>query len=644
MANGSLPHWLDIRNTSTTNGAQSFAGVNHETINYANRSDNLREYSKLAQRQELISSQALNEVLKSLPTARAAPFNAWERQHDSVCLPDTRIDVLQEISNWADRQDSQGIFWLSGLAGTGKSTVARTIARKYNEEKRLAASFFFSKGGGEVGHAGLFVTSIVVQLAQNVPASDQHIRDALLEHGDIASRSLRDQWHHLVLGPFSKLCERLSYTLVIDALDECDNENDIHLIIQLLAKACSLEKLRLRIFLTSRPEVPIRHRIDQLADTEHLSFVLHNISPTTVNHDIQLFLEHNLRLIANERCLPTNWPGPEVIIQLVQNASGLFIWAATACRFVREGRRFAAKRLQSILNRNTSTAATPDSYLHNIYTTVLKSSIPADFTDDEREEQCRMLRYLLGSIVILFSPLSAWSLGKLLFVDEDMNQTLNDLRAILDIPLDQNRPLRIHHPSFRDFLLNKQRSGDVDFWVDEKQGHIALADNCIQLMSSLLKQDICGLGSPSTPIADVHKDQLEQYLPPELKYACLYWVQHLAQTRHRIDDGSSIHQFLQEHFLHWLEVMSLIGETNKCTHILEILSTLVNVRILLLYLTHTNTILIRDPVIKYPFSMYPGCPTVHASIPTYTSRCSSTIILLGSYICPRGEYNTENFR
>jgi hypothetical protein len=455
------------------------------------------------------------------------------------------------------------------------------VARRYYERQRLAASFFFSKGGGEVGHAALFVTSIAVQLAHNVPASCQYIRDAIAEHSDIASRSLRDQWHHLILGPFSKLREPSSYTLIIDALDECDNENVIQLILQLLAEARSLEKVQLRIFLTSRPEVPIRHGFHQLPDTEHQDFVLHNISPSTVNHDIHLFLEYNLRLIANERCLRAGWPGAEAIVQLVQSASGLFIWAATACRFIREGRRFAAKRLELILYSNKSTAATPETYLSEIYTTVLKNSIYADFTDDEREEQCRMLRYLLGSVVILSSPLSAWSLGKLLFVaDEDIDQTLNDLRAILDIPSEQNRPLRIHHPSFRDFLLDKQRSRNVEFWVDEKQAHAALADNCIRLMSNLLKQDICGLGAPGTLVADVQKDRLEQCLPPELKYACLYWVQHLGQSRHHINHGDCADMFLQKHFLHWLEAMSFIGETNKCTHMIEELRALAKVGVI----------------------------------------------------------------
>jgi hypothetical protein len=171
------------------------------------------------------------------------------------------------------------------------------VARRYHH-KRLAASFFFSRGGGDVGHAGKFVTSIAVQLAHSVPAVRQHIGDAVAERSDIASQSLRDQWQHLVLRPLSKLHESESYIVVVDALDECDNEYDVHIIVQLLAEARSLPaSARLRVFLTSRPEVPIRHGFRQIAETEHRDVVLHNISLSIVDHDIGLFLEDTLQSI-----------------------------------------------------------------------------------------------------------------------------------------------------------------------------------------------------------------------------------------------------------------------------------------------------------------------------------------------------------
>ena len=441
------------------------------------------------------------------------------------------------------------------------------MARRYFEQGRLGASFFFSRGGGDVSHAGKFVASIAVQFANNVPALYHHIYGAIAERSDIASQSLRDQWHQLVLRPLSKQdgngCQS-SYVLVVDALDECDDDNNVGIIIQLLAEARSLEMVRLRVFLTSRPEIPIRYGFCQIPDAEHQDFVLHNISPAIVDHDIYLFLEYNLRLVGQERGLDAGWPGREILTRLVWNASGLFIWAATACRFIREGKRFAAKRLDTIVHGNSTATTAPEKHLNEIYVTVLKHSIYTDYTNEEREDQYRTLRHTLGSVVVLFSPISAHSLSRLLHVvKEDVDQTLEDLHAILDIPADQNRPLRLHHPSFRDFLLDKDRCGNPNFWVDEKQAHQRLAESCMRLMSASLKQDICGQNAPGVLVANVEGTRVEQCLSPELQYACLYWIQHLQKSGAQLCDNDNVHQFLKVYLLHWLEALSWMRKVSE---------------------------------------------------------------------------------
>jgi hypothetical protein len=514
----------------------------------------------------LIDSVSLASPL-GLPYAAEAPFNSYAKQHESVCLPDTRIDLLREIYDWADGQDERPIFWLSGLAGTGKSTVARTVAQYYFDKKRLGASFFFSRGGGDVSSANKFVTSIAVQLATSIPVLRQYVSDTVMERDDIASRSLRDQWRELVLRPLSKLdansCQS-SFVVVVDALDECDDENNIRIILHLLAEARLLERVWIRVLLTSRPEIPIRHGFGQIPAKDHHDFVLHNISPSTVDHDITIFLEYNLKLIGEERSLGTVWPGEEVIRRLVQAASGLFIWAATACRFIREGKRLAAKRLDVVIQSSGSTAIAPEKHLNEIYMAVLKQSIPMEYTDEEKEESYRMLRQVLGNIVVLFSTLSAYTLSKLLCVpSEEINQTVEDLHSILDVPKDQTRPLRLHHPSFRDFLLDKERCKDPNFLVDKQETHQALTNDCIKLISTSLKQDICGLGAPGILVADVTNNQLEQCLPLELQYACLYWSQHLLQGHAQLRDNGQVHQFLQEHLLHWLEALAWMGKVSE---------------------------------------------------------------------------------
>jgi hypothetical protein len=316
-----------------------------------------------------------------------------------------------------------------------------------------------------------------------------------------------------------------------------------------------------------------------MSKTEHRDFILHSILPSIVDHDISIFLEHNLKLIAQECRLGAGWPGNDTVRSLVQNASGLFIWAATASRFIREGKRFAKNRLAMILGSGGNSITAPDKHLNELYNTVLKHAISPGYTDEETEELCGMLRHILGSLVILLSPLSAYSLSSLLHLqNEDVEQILEDLHAILDIPEDPVRVVRLHHPSFRDFLLDKNRCGDPNFWVDEKQVHRTLAASCIQLMSTSIKQDICRVDAPGVLATNVESSQVEQYLPPEVQYACLYWVEHLQKGGTQLQDNDQVHQFLKVHLLHWLEALGWMRRVPDGIHAITSLESIALVR------------------------------------------------------------------
>ena len=516
--------------------------------------------------EQRISLAEQDQCLSKLPAVPQAAFNSFDKRHDPICLPETRVDLIRNIITWADGLDERCIFWLNGLAGTGKSTIARTVAQACQGKNRLGASFFFSRGGGDTSHAGKFFVSIARQLANISPSLRQYICEAIAEHSDISDRSLRDQWYQLILRPLSQSNDNSPQSplvLVVDALDECDDEKDIRTIIQLLAEARSLTRVRLRIFMTSRPEIPIRHGVYQIPEAGHQDFILHNISPAIVDHDISLFLEHNFRTIRAERAFSDDWPGDLVIRRLVRNACGLFIWAATACRFVSQGKQFAARRLSIILQEEASSTA-PEKTLNEIYTTVLSNSIDQDYDDQEKKEVYKNLKRILGSIVVLLSPLSAVALATLLHIPRDgINQTLENLHAILDIPQEHGRPIRLHHPSFRDFLLDGKRCNDANLRVDEKQAHKSLAEYCIELLSATLKCDICGIRAPGTLTTAIDSGRVQQRLPSEVQYACIYWVQHLQRSGTQLYDDDQVHRFLREHLLHWFEALSWMGKTSE---------------------------------------------------------------------------------
>ena len=520
----------------------------------------------------------LKELHERLPAAKDASFNSFAKQHEPTCLTNTRVDLLEQIYNWGDGDDQRYLFWLNGWAGTGKSTIARTVARRFFDQKRLGASFFFSRGGGDAGNASIFVTSIAIQFASSIPALCPYILDVVSEHHDIVRLSIRDQWQMLVIGPLSKLQSNghfASHILVIDALDECDDDSTIRILVQLFSDARSLKTAQLRVFLTSRPEVPIRYGLSQIPNSEHTTFILHNILQSVIDNDITSYLEHQLKAISQECFLPAGWPGGEFIRHMTQTAGGLFIWAATACRFIREGNRFAPKRLDTILKGSGNIVTEPEKRLDVIYISVLERSIYPEYTDEEKEEACHMLQQIVGSIAVLYSPLSIPSLSRLLsLTEQSISQTLNELHSILDVPKGTLSPLRLHHPSFRDFIFNEHRCKDSRFWVSAKQVHQTLAEHCLQLMSNTLKQYVCGVELPAKLASSAESSQVEQHLPLEVQYACLHWVQHVQNSGMQLRDSDQVHQFLKVHLLHWLEALGWMHRVPAGVHAISMLESI----------------------------------------------------------------------
>ena len=209
-------------------------------------------------------------------------------------MPETRVGLLEYIRAWTDGNDKRHIFWLRGWAGTGKSTIARTVAREHYNKKRLVASFFFSRGDGDTGHAGKFVRTIAAQLAHKSPVFKDLLRKAISEDKGIVQRLLRDQWRELIVEPLSQL-EAGSFPspliIIVDALDECETESDIRQVLQLLAES-RLDRVHLRVLVTSRPDGYTDTRWSlAISNDRHRDLVLDDISKFVVDRDISVFLK-----------------------------------------------------------------------------------------------------------------------------------------------------------------------------------------------------------------------------------------------------------------------------------------------------------------------------------------------------------------
>lgn len=184
--------------------------------------------------------------LARLPTVKSACYNSHMEEHNARCLPNTRCNLLQLIKEWSQDKDGHSIFWLSGMAGTGKSTIARTVAQLFAEQNQLGASFFFKEGEGERGDASRFFSTIATDLAACEPRMLSGVIRALEDDPDVSQRALKDQFEKLILHPLLEIQQVHSQAqmriIVIDALDECQRDQDIQAILQLLSRTKDISR------------------------------------------------------------------------------------------------------------------------------------------------------------------------------------------------------------------------------------------------------------------------------------------------------------------------------------------------------------------------------------------------------------------
>ncbi|KAL8832726.1 MAG: hypothetical protein Q9170_004770 [Blastenia crenularia] len=507
-------------------------------------------------------------LLSKLPVAGDAKFDSYHRQHEPTCTSGTRVELLQQLEDWIQHHQ-RPIFWLSGMAGTGKSTISRTLAAMFQAQKTLGGSFFFSRGSGEANTAVNFVGTLVQQMASLSPHLKQYICEAISEHGEALRQGLRNQWKEFLIEPLQKLSVKNlpPVNIVIDALDECGSDQEIRLLLQLLVEAVDLKAINLAIFVTSRPEIPIRYGFKEMPQIMHHDLDLRDIPRETVEQDIITFLKHQFVGLSRQLGLH-DWPSERDIHGLAQKADCLFIYAATAFRFLSDEDWNPSERLSEIL-RIESDNESATAQLDDMYKQVLRHSLVRKGRHEtDIKKSCERFKQVVGPIVLLFNELGVSELAQLLSLPiGTIELCLNSLYSVLDVPTVVGNSIRLLHPSFHDFLVSEDRCQDKRFWIHQSLVHSRLAERCLETLSSALPRNAGQLSTPGSSPQEAQPDALIINLPKHVRYACRYWVDHLVHTEAEdrvsvgLCDSGKVHDFFLKDFLHWFEAMSLLGQT-----------------------------------------------------------------------------------
>ncbi|OBS17386.1 hypothetical protein FPOA_12120 [Fusarium poae] len=250
--------------------------------------------------------------------------------------------------------------------------------------------------------------------------------------------------------------------------------------------------------------------------------------------------------------------GCSTVQRLTQLAVPLFIFAATVCHFIDDRNRNSPRvQLRKVLDYGSKGHV---SQLDRTYGPVLDSLI-ADVSEDGKEEIIKDFKMIVGSIVMLANPLSVSALSQLLEVDpEAVDNRLDTLHSVLSVPPRRKEPVRLLQLSFLDYPITKES----EFRVDKRHAHQTLAKHCLRVMWGGLRENICGLSFPGMRRSTVDSSELEEHIPAQVQYACMYWVYHQMEGDPGLNDSEKVYDFLTTHFLHWLEAMSLLGRVKEC--------------------------------------------------------------------------------
>ena len=489
----------------------------------------------------------------------------------------TRGDVLSQLENWYKDDQDKRVFWLNGLEGTGKSTIAQTFAEMSFADGELGASFFCSSSFEDRSTLRSIFPTIAFQLSHRHPRFRQELLPVLYANPDIGRESLCSQMEKLIVGPFQ--ATKISTLIIVDALDQCLYEEPASALLSVLARY--VDKIPLvKFFITGRLEPRIRpaSRLESLRPYMDI-LRLHDIEPPSVQNDIKLFLKTQLANIIKNRSncdFAGDWPSARDIDILCKKAAGFFIYASTVVKFVGSQHHQPDERLALVVSHPQDTSLEGKSGIDLLYAKILEQAYhDVDINDHEFYSR---FKSVVGAVILVFHPLSIKTLSELLGncgTPSRISSALGALNSLLLVPENAEDPVCILHRSFPNFLTNPERCKDNRFLVNPTVHHSEILLSCLDLMKRKLKKNICHLDDHAVlkEVEDL-STRTKTYIGDALEYACCSWAKHLLGLPNNNPNIKEVQGLVDEFFttnlLSWIEVLSLIGNLDVGVHSLNI--------------------------------------------------------------------------
>ncbi|TFK62440.1 hypothetical protein BDN72DRAFT_391575 [Pluteus cervinus] len=383
------------------------------------------------------------EYLSQYAVRRAYYLNA-QRGAPLRCDPETRQAIILSLKAWRYDRTAKSVRWISGWAGTGKTTIARTMAEIWKKEGSLGATFFFSRSGQDANTALWLPVTIAFQLSKLFPFHE--LATAL--KGQI-KRSY-STWDYYVVAPLCSVRPPQSLVIIIDGLDECHNPNEQVVLLRNILESTIYLGPSVKFLISCRPERHLEGVFDEFDLLNHPNRIRLGQS-TQDKDDLRRFLQRSFRRICKDRrtdnamsITDQSWPSAEQIEELVDRASGQFIFVATLMAFVDGDNEDPVKMLNLVLEHRLPSFEPIDA----LYLVILHKVENAVSSSPDLHELMRNILFHVDA-----EPSSSTDIARFWFTDKvKVNILVRQLRAVLCRQDADHGLIQFRHKSFHDFL------------------------------------------------------------------------------------------------------------------------------------------------------------------------------------------------
>jgi len=471
---------------------------------------------------------------------------------DLCCMKDTRKSLLEKIVAWVangmDQTDGGSTYWIYGLPGIGKTSLAHSICASLDDKEQLAGAFFCRRDDQELREPRHIVPTLIRKLAILFPPFRRIVAEFLRNNPNITPESMRPT---LFLDFIRKLPRLPKKTLVfvIDALDECGSAQSRPCVLHTLTDATACAPW-LKVIITSRQEVDIQRFFGSPTQLPHLRYDLTADEETT--SDLRIFAKHRFDRVASTRHLQSPWPEPSVFDGLISRAAGLFIFIETLSRAL-----VHCQNANELLARILCDSAGPGlASLYELYASIVSARRVCSGAEFQR---------VIGVLLITapYRPLCEETIGELAGVNLDLvKMWVEDLGSMLYRDEGASGGIRVRHLSISDFFVSDYSQGD--YQINLRDANVKLGITCLEKMIEKLRFNICGLEDSRLANADVKglASRIKENISDALQYSSLYWSNHLCFTpdtrEGRVLD--MLRKFFEGPYaLYWVEVLSITG-------------------------------------------------------------------------------------